>query len=248
MATLSLLKIWHSHPSDTIHVKTGIPAYTMKCIRATGGGALRYANHTNIKFVSKHRPQESLEAIQPGATIIPVIVSSDKTQLTHFRDKQAYPVYLTIGNIPKDVRRKPSRHAQLLIAYLPTTKLGGISNKSARRRAVANLFHACMGNVLDPIASLGETGLPMMSGDGVWRRCHPIFAVFIGDYPEQTLVTCTYNGRCPKCSVAPDELGKSQLFPPRSRSNAIETYCLADDDNVHAFHRACCQAGLKCYR
>jgi hypothetical protein len=50
-----------------------------------------------------------------------------------------------------------------------------------------------MGEVLDPIASHGETGLPMMSGDGVWWRCHPIFAIFVGDYPKQTLVTCTYN-------------------------------------------------------
>jgi hypothetical protein len=98
-----------------------------------------------------------------------VIVASDKTQLTHFRDKQAYPVYLTIGNIPKDIRRKPLRHAQLLIAYLPTTKLGGISNKSARRRALANLFHVYMGHVLELITSHGETGVPMMSGDGVWR-------------------------------------------------------------------------------
>jgi hypothetical protein len=123
-----------------------------------------------------------------------VIVSSDKTQLTLFHDKQAYPVYLTIGNIPKDIHRKLLHHAQLLVAYIPTTKLGGISNKSARRRTLANLFHACMGHLLDSIVPHGETGLPMMSGDGVWRRCHPIFAVFIGDYPEQTLATCTYNG------------------------------------------------------
>jgi hypothetical protein len=150
--------------------------------------------------------------LQPGATIIPMIIASDKTQLTHFHDKQAYPVYLTIGNIPKDIRRKPSRHAQLLIAYLPTTKLGGISNKSARCRVLANLFHACMSHVLEPIASHGETGVPMMSGDRVWQRCHPIFAVFVGDYPEQTLVTCTYNGQCPKCSVSPDNLSKSQSF------------------------------------
>ena len=89
-------------------------------------------------------------------------------QLTLFRDKQAYPVYLTIGNIPKDIRQKLSCHGQLLVAYLPTTKLGGIANKSAWRHALANLFHACMGDLLDPITSHGETGLPMMSGDGVW--------------------------------------------------------------------------------
>ncbi|KAH9166783.1 hypothetical protein EDB89DRAFT_1910440 [Lactarius sanguifluus] len=84
--------------------------------------------------------QTSLESRQPGATVVPLILSSDKTQLTLFRGKAAYPVYLTIGNIPKAVRRKPSRHAQLLIGYIPTTKLEGITNQAARRCALANLF------------------------------------------------------------------------------------------------------------
>jgi len=84
-----------------------------------------------------------------------------------------------------------------------------------------------------------------MSSDRIWRQCHPILAIFIGDYPKQTLVTCTYNGWCPKCLVTPDKLGESQLFLPCSWSNAIKTHYLADDDNVHAFHHTCHQAGLK---
>jgi Plavaka transposase len=165
----------------------------------------------------------TLEARRPGATIIPIIISSDKTQLTVFRGKTAYPVYMTIGNIPKDIRRKPSRSAQMLIGYIPTSKLEGITNKAARRRALANMFHSCMEKVLNPICLYGETGLVMMSGDGTWRRCHPIFATFVGDYPEQTLVTCTFNGRCPKCLVPPDQLGEYNHFPPRDHAEAIDT-------------------------
>ena len=86
----------------------------------------------------------SLEAQRPRATIIPLIISSDKTQLTLFCGKSAYPVYLTIGNIPKDIRRKPTRRAQMLIAYIPTSRLEVISNKAARRRALGNVFHFCM--------------------------------------------------------------------------------------------------------
>ena len=188
--------------------------------------------------------QASLEGRNPGATILPLIVSSDKTQLTLFRDKMAYPIYLTIGNIPKDIRRKPSRHAQILIGYIPTTKLQGISNKAARRRAMGNLFHACMGHVLGPISSHGEIGIAMMSGDGVWRRCHPIFATFIGDYPEQALVTCTYYGRCPKCTVIFGQLGEYQSFPRHVQSVALGAYHLADGD-AYTFHLACHEVGLK---
>lgn len=156
----------------------------------------------------------------------------------------AYPIYLTIGNIPKDIRRKPTRQAQVLIGYIPTTKFEAMTNKAARRRALANLFHTCMRRVLAPIGSYGETGVAMMSGDGIWRRCHPIFAIFVGDYPEQALVTCTYGGRCPKCTVPPGRLSECQSFPSRVQSTALDTYILADGD-VQAFHHACRNAGLK---
>ncbi|KAH9038021.1 hypothetical protein EDB83DRAFT_2228544 [Lactarius deliciosus] len=188
--------------------------------------------------------QTSLESQQPGATVVPLILSSDKTQLTLFRGKAAYPVYLTIGNIPKATRRKPSRHAQLLISYIPTTKLEGITNQAARRRALANLFHTCMRKLLAPVTHYSESGIVMMSGDGIWCRCHPVFAVFVGDYPEQTLVTCTYNGRCPKCTVPLDRLGEYTRFPPRSYDKAIDTFLLADEE-VHTFHAACREVGLK---
>lgn len=42
-----------------------------------------------------------------GATVAPIILASDKTQLTRFRgDKMAWPVYLTLGNISKEKRRE----------------------------------------------------------------------------------------------------------------------------------------------
>ena len=84
----------------------------------------------------------------------------------------------------------------------------------------------------------------MMSGDGIWRRCHPILAAFVGDYPEQALVTCTYNGRCPKCMSPPDKLGDYSSFSPRAYDDAINTYLLADGD-ILKFHAACRQEGLK---
>ena len=120
----------------------------------------------------------------------------------------------------------------------------GITNKAARRRAQANLFHACMEKLLAPIALYSETGIAMMSTDGIWRRCHPIFAVFVGDYPEQALVTCTYNGRCPKCEVSWDQLGEYNDFPPCVHSDATKIYHLADN-NIHHFNAACREAGLK---
>jgi hypothetical protein len=54
--------------------------------------------------------QKKMEQEKPGATIIPVIISSDKTQVTLFRNKAAYPIYMTIGNIPKHTVTQKTWH------------------------------------------------------------------------------------------------------------------------------------------
>ena len=144
------------------------------------------------------RNQKAVDRQTPGATIIPVHISSDKTLVTSFCGKSVYPVYITIGNIPKDIRRKPSIHAQVLLAYLPVARLDHIVSESSRRRASQNLFHACMRRVLQPLETAGAKGVQMKSGDGLVRRCHPILAVYAGDHPEQCLVTCIKATECPK--------------------------------------------------
>ncbi|KAJ3523372.1 hypothetical protein NM688_g8742 [Phlebia brevispora] len=146
---------------------------------------------------------------------MPIIISSDKTQVTLFRNKTAYPVYLTIGNLPKEIHGRPSQRRQILIAYLPTSKLDHITNKAARRRMLANLFHACMERVLEPLKTLGTEGILMTSGNGITRRIHPIFAAYIRDYPEQLLVTGVKTGLCAVCPVPYEELGDFDATYPR---------------------------------
>ncbi|KAI9434940.1 hypothetical protein H4582DRAFT_2112453 [Lactarius indigo] len=154
--------------------------------------------------------QTSLEAHHPGATVVPLIISSDKTQLMLFQNKSAYPIYMGIGNIPKEIHQKPSRTAQMLIGYILTTKLTGITNKATCCRTIANLFHSCMERVLHPIHAIGETGLAMWSGDGIWRRCHPILATF--------------------CLVPVDQLGNYIDFPAQNHVDMVDTYMLASED------------------
>lgn len=152
---------------------------------------------------------------------------------------------MTIGNLPKDIRRKPSRRGQILLAYLPVTRLEHVTNQAARRRMLANLFHACMGRVLEPLKTAGVDGVLMTSGDGVVRRAHPILAVYIGDYPEQVLVCCCKTGDCPKCIAKRDEIGDSDNPSPLRDLDSILSALSELDNGPLAFTRACQEAGIK---
>ncbi|KAL0572146.1 hypothetical protein V5O48_009824 [Marasmius crinis-equi] len=165
--------------------------------------------------------QKAVEKDKPGATIVPVILSTDKTQITIFRNKSAYPIYLTIGNLPKDIRRKPSKQGQILVGYLPTSNLKHIKNKASRRRAIANLFHACMSNIVAPLRKAGLDGVVLEDGNGVRRRCHPIHCAYVGDYPEHVLVTCTYTGTSPVCEAPAHKLGEYPCIYPLRDADAV---------------------------
>ncbi|KAG1811639.1 hypothetical protein EV424DRAFT_1473681 [Suillus variegatus] len=189
--------------------------------------------------------QKELEAKKPGATVIPIILSSDKTQVTMFRNKSAYPVYMTIGNIPKEIRRKPSRRAWILLAYLPTSKLEHITNKASRRRTATNLFHACLRHILEPLRVPGEDGVAMASGDGVVRRGHPIVACYSADYPEQLLTTGIKSGECPKCDVPHKELGSPDVPVKLRDLEAIVAALSLVDEDYDLWRRACQECGIK---
>jgi len=194
---------------------------------------------------SHHVPQKELEKEFPGITIVPVILSSDKTRVVLFGTKTAYPVYMTIGNIPKDIRRKPSRRTHILVGYLPTTQLLHISSVASRRRMLANLFHYCFARILKPLEGAGKTGIEMTSGNGVTRRTLPLFACFVGDYPEQVLVSGCKTGECPKCDIDRKKLGDLNTESSyRDLQKVLDALSTLDNDPAGYF-AACSKAGIK---
>ncbi|KAJ3792701.1 hypothetical protein GGU11DRAFT_818959 [Lentinula aff. detonsa] len=177
--------------------------------------------------------------------IIPVLLSSDKTQVTLFRNKAVYPVYMTLGNIPKELRRKPSRRAYVLVGYLPVTSLEHIKNAASRRRSLANLFHTCMRTIVKPLEVAGATGLVIASGDGLRRHGHPIFAAHISDYPEQVLVSCCISGHCPQCTIPRQRIGENtEPHPFRHLRSILEALSMVDR-GASAFIKACQGANIK---
>lgn len=200
--------------------------------------------HVHFQTMGHSLKQVALEEKKPGATIIPVFLSSDKTQLTLFRGKMAYPLYLTIGNLPKEICRKPSCCGQILLAYLPTTKLEHIDGVSSQCQAVSNLYHACVRKVAKPLEPAGVNGIEMALGNGNIHCCHPLLTCFISNYPEQLLGTCCKNGTCPKCTIPPNHLGDSATYPLRDLKNVLAALKTLNN-RYPTYQKNCEEAGIK---
>ncbi|EJD34961.1 hypothetical protein AURDEDRAFT_75708 [Auricularia subglabra TFB-10046 SS5] len=111
--------------------------------------------------------------IRVGGTVIPILLSTDKTQLTAFSGEHtAYPVYMSIGNIAKHVRQQPSLRAFRLIGYLPTLKPDETTMSQDQARIIRNrLFHKAMEIILRPLFAAAKDGvrLPDSEGTVLWR-------------------------------------------------------------------------------
>lgn len=182
-----------------------------------------------------------------GAVVAPIIIASDKTTLTQFGgDKTAYPVYMTIGNISKDIRRQPSSRATVLLGYIPVSKLKSFRDTDEIRKvAVYRLFHDCIQMILEPLISAGKNGVKMTCADSIIRRIFPILAAYVADHPEQCLVACCMENRCPRCVVPRDKRGEHQVYPLRDQAATTITLTrhargedpyLFDDEGLRAIH------------
>ena len=115
----------------------------------------------------------------------------------------AYPVYMTLGNLPRSIRHRLSQHACVLVAYLSVSKsMGQELTKKQKSSRIQQIFHDSMCIVLEPLMEAGKHEMEVVFEDGYVRRVYPILACYVADYPEQCLVTCAKYGTCPKCLVS----------------------------------------------
>ncbi|KAG8763877.1 hypothetical protein FRC12_008370 [Ceratobasidium sp. 428] len=142
-------------------------------------------------------------------------------------NQSAHPVYLTIGNISKAVRRQATKHATIVIGYLPVDSFANVPQKPLRQQLKAQLLHYSMQQVMEPLEEAGRTGVEMWCADGYFRRVYPLLVSFVADYPEQCEMACANQGGCPKCLKRGRGRGddrRAALRTTRSTLMAIDHY------------------------
>jgi hypothetical protein len=88
-------------------------------------------------------------------------------------------------------------------------------------------------------------GVIMVGGDGISCRCYPIFATYVGDYPEQVLVMLVKTGHCPVCPAPPKESGTFKSIGPPHKISPIHSALKKICQGPAIFAWACLKAGIK---
>ncbi|GJJ10135.1 hypothetical protein Clacol_004361 [Clathrus columnatus] len=133
-------------------------------------------------FTDETHNEQLFNEMNTGATIAPVIITSDATRLSQFGgDKTTWLVYLSLGNVDKNICRQPSQYAMLLLGYIPISKFECFTEDQCTT-AKRTLFHHCMKKLLEPLVQAGKDGIEMTCADGNIRKVYPILAAYIADH------------------------------------------------------------------
>lgn len=135
--------------------------------------------------------------------------------------QEAYPVYLTIGNISKRLRRMASTHTTVILGYLLVDRFKDVADDAKRKVLRGTLLHQAMHAIMEPLEAAGETGVAMWCADGHERRIYLLMAAFVGDWPEQNDMACTVQSGCPVCTKKPRGRGDGDRAPTHPQSDTL---------------------------
>src|SRR5205807_10067961 len=112
---------------------------------------------------------------------------SDQTHLSNFSgDKKAWPIYITLGNLPATRRNPPGSKAVLLLALLPIPpKFSKSSSADELQRQInADILQGIFDLIFEPLQETALEGNPIDCTDGNVRRYFPILFTWIADHME----------------------------------------------------------------
>src|SRR5579871_6542228 len=117
-------------------------------------------------------------------------------------------MYIMIGNIPKGVCRKSSRHAIVLLGYLPILKptLQEKNKKKMFKKIKHQVFQHALKAILEQLIPIVKTGMMIPGLDRKICRCFSILASYSVDYPEAYMICMIKQGFCVHCNVPKDYL------------------------------------------
>jgi hypothetical protein len=193
-------------------------ACTPRCTRRTGGGSSRFVRLRAVKptltVAQSARPV--------GDTVVPLVFMSDATHLTNFAgNKKAWPVYMTISNLPAAVRMRPAMQAVVLAALLPVPiKLLDVAapQRADQRTHKHHVTQYVLRHLLAPLCHPEGGVFTALCADANRRRCYTPVSASVADYPEHYDLQNLRHSSCIWCECPADEMGDHR--PPQDHHPA----------------------------
>ncbi len=148
------------------------------------------------------------------------MISSDATLLTNISgDKKAHCVYMSCGNIRKDVRSKASARCWMKVAEIPVATF----NETSCQGVLSDrLYHICMDIVTEALKRCSHFPVRMTDANGDERLVRAILFVHLADLPEQLLIACCHGGASPISLARHSDFGTGEKRPPRAGIGTLE--------------------------
>ncbi|KAH7905390.1 hypothetical protein BJ138DRAFT_1138293 [Hygrophoropsis aurantiaca] len=161
-------------------------------------------------------------SLPKGASLLGVILSSDKTQITNMTgDRSAHPLLISLANLDVDIRNKTSQNAYLLLALLPIAKF---IHKDKRIQGVLSdrLLHQSLDIVLEPLKIAASIGVMMSDPAGQLRYCFTPIAAYIADTPEQIAIATVLGLTSPVTMAVYTDFGDSERHDLRTGKSTLD--------------------------
>ncbi|KZP09744.1 hypothetical protein FIBSPDRAFT_963695 [Athelia psychrophila] len=188
-------------------------------------GSHRYQHFMSGNWAWRQSTLISEDEGTHGAMFVPIILGSDKTTVSVGTGHNEYwPVYMSIGNIHNNVRCA-HRDGLVLLGFLPIAKMDKAhAGSDAFRNFRRQLSHTCLAQMLKPLSKGFTTPEPMRCPDGHFRRAIYGAGPYIGDYPEQCMLTAIVQGWCPKCMAPYKDLEQDAISRTQKLANELAEF------------------------
>ncbi|KAI6107691.1 hypothetical protein EDD17DRAFT_1482275 [Pisolithus thermaeus] len=168
------------------------------------------------------------EALPLGATLLGVVLSDDKTNISVMSgNHMAHPLLISLTNINACLHSKSSMHAYILLTLLPIAKF---THRTTHVCSLLQdqLMHQALNIILSPLKTAASVGVMMSDLRGNLCYCFTLLAVWIADTPEEGLLAGTAMKVSPVTTATSKEFGDPFWHPPRTAATmltAIRSTC-----------------------
>ncbi|KLO05486.1 hypothetical protein SCHPADRAFT_946867 [Schizopora paradoxa] len=159
---------------------------------------------------------QSHEDVAEGETLGLVMLGSDVTHLNNtYGDKKTHAVYLSCGNIDKELRSKISAKCWMMLAQIPIVKF---LETEFQGILTERLYHICMKIATETLQKCAEHPVMMADPEGIMRLVRTILLAHLTDNPEQTTIACVSSSISPVTIAVQNQFGSGRVLPVRTKA------------------------------